>query len=212
LEEDRVVIDGEALLFGRMDLETYDAARRENAHCTYLYGLRDPRDGERWVRYIGKSDDPLRRYRRHLYGSRNGWDQTHKARWIRVLLRERVFPELIIFAAVRRDMWQEHERFWVTALRPSLTNSTGGGDGLNEPSAIALANLSRAHLGQKAWNKGLKLGPNPAHAAKLRGRKLTAEHRAAISAASRGREQSPEWVAKRVAATHKTKQQKKRPS
>lgn len=37
------------------------------------------------------------------------------------------------------------------------------------------------------WNKGKKLGPNPAHSLLLKGRKLTEEHKLKISLSQRGR-------------------------
>lgn len=49
---------------------------------------------------------------------------------------------------------------------------------------------------QIPWNKGLKLGPNPGHSKKMKGRKLTEEHRKKIGNALRGREKTREFKEK----------------
>ena len=53
-----------------------------------VYQLRDPRTEQ--VRYIGYSRDPRRRLRGHLTDQ----SDTHKVRWIRLLLERNLKPQL----------------------------------------------------------------------------------------------------------------------
>jgi group I intron endonuclease len=90
---------------------------------TFIYALVDPISKK--IRYIGKSNEPKKRYYQHLYRSER--KRTHKECWINKLLREGLKPELIIIEECS-DNWQEREKFYI-AQYDNLTNSTSGGDG-----------------------------------------------------------------------------------
>ena len=47
--------------------------------------------------------------------------------------------------------------------------------------------MSKAHKGHIPWNKGLKLGSNPEHSKRMKGRKLSEEHKRKISIAHKGK-------------------------
>lgn len=147
------------------------------SRVTYIYALTDPNGV---VRYVGKSDAPMFRYRRHLEDA----SDTHKARWIRALASVGAKPTLHILQVVAFEQWQEAERRWIARLTAEgaiLTNSTEGGKG--------------------------PLAPSPETREKMRQRKLggkqSIEHRRKVSAALKGRPKPPrsaEHIAK-IAAT-----------
>lgn len=96
------------------------------ADTTFIYALCDPRTRE--VRYIGKSDDPYKRYCHHL------WDksETHKVHWIRELAEEGFLPVLQILEECQYYEWEQKECDWIAFEKRcgcNLTNLTDGGDG-----------------------------------------------------------------------------------
>lgn len=98
---------------------------------TFIYGLSDPRTDK--VRYIGKSNNPKKRYNRHL--SLKGI--SHKNSWISQLKSEGYLPTLEIIDEVSKREWQYWERFWIHQFECwgfNLTNMTKGGDGFYTPS------------------------------------------------------------------------------
>lgn len=97
-----------------------------------IYALRCPLANA--IRYIGKADDAERRLYCHLFGEQKNEYQSHKARWIRKLLRQGLKPELrVIYPVPVGVRWQDAERFFIAsalAMGLPLTNSTAGGEGL----------------------------------------------------------------------------------
>jgi len=92
---------------------------------TYIYALIDPRTMD--VRYVGKSNNPYRRYNRHLFES----DATHKERWILSLRSDGFVPIMQIIEVCDKNVWQDRERDWIAFYRKigcDLTNTTDGGD------------------------------------------------------------------------------------
>jgi group I intron endonuclease len=93
---------------------------------TYIYALLHPTGA---VRYIGKTDNPMRRYQHHL----QPWDsKTHKSFWIRKLLRDGIKPVMVILEVVKKTNWRQSEVRWIRRFRSrgfDLVNSTDGGDG-----------------------------------------------------------------------------------
>ena len=146
-----------------------------------IYTLSDPRTGE--VRYVGKTNDPHKRYVGHI----NQKLRCHKTNWVQELLGQSLKPVMEIleeFDGTKED-WQEIEKFWIETLRfygCRLTNQTPGGDGcVNNP------------------------GPStPEHKAKignaLRGKKKSPEHIAKMRAAMLGHKRSAESIAKQAAS------------
>jgi len=57
---------------------------------TFIYALKDPTDNK--VRYIGKANDPHKRYGDHLNSGRD--KNTHKRNWINNLRQEKLKPIL----------------------------------------------------------------------------------------------------------------------
>jgi hypothetical protein len=120
---------------------------------TFIYALIDPRDGR--IRYVGKANNPQVRLRNHVKESRNGHSD-HKARWVRLLLREGLYPKLSILEECSVSVWKERECYWIARLRSegcNLVNAKDGGDGL-ELTEEARAKMSAAKKGKPARNKG----------------------------------------------------------
>jgi hypothetical protein len=95
---------------------------------TFIYALTCPNTGE--VRYIGKSDNPQKRYRIHVHNYFN--KDSYKARWIRSLQRDNTKPGLMILEEVMVSEWIEAEKRWIAHYRSigaKLTNITEGGQG-----------------------------------------------------------------------------------
>lgn len=101
---------------------------KPSPETTFIYALIDPSTQQ--IRYVGKSDDPKDRLRRHLGDGAN----IHKTRWIAKLKRQGLIPLLHILEEVPYSQWQEKERYWIAYYREqgcSLLNKTDGGDGLS---------------------------------------------------------------------------------
>lgn len=96
---------------------------------TYIYILRDPSGG---VRYVGKADDPKRRLREHL-SPKSREANPYKARWLAQLQAADLLPELEVVEEVGIENWEERERWWIAhyrSLGARLVNCTDGGDGV----------------------------------------------------------------------------------
>lgn len=143
---------------------------------TFIYALCDPRTLE--VRYVGKADDPYRRYCQHLIDKY----PCHKNRWISSILLIGLNPILQILEQCDDSIWQERERNWIAfenKIGCRLTNETSGGEGyslghiVSERAKNAIrvshmgnnnpakkpeirAKISKSLLGNTQWNKGKK--------------------------------------------------------
>lgn len=95
----------------------------------YIYGLVDPRTDE--LRYVGKSNDPVRRTYNHITDAKKKF--TYRDRWIKQLLDLGLKPKLeILEDGIKDKDWNEIERWWIfmaKACGHRLTNGTEGGTG-----------------------------------------------------------------------------------
>lgn len=150
-----------------------------------VYGLVDPRTG--LVRYVGKSTCGLRRPNQHRAPGRLAKaGNTHNGNWIRKLQRYGLDYSVTVIAEFQSaEGLFEAEQFWIDELRSRgfrLTNASGGGPGLLNPTPETRAKMSKAHLGQKPTASAI------AAAVKANtGRKRTLEQRARISASRLGK-------------------------
>src|SRR4030065_1619897 len=102
----------------------------------FIYTLIDPITLE--VRYVGKTEDPERRYLGHLHvlnKNRKDYNEdiSHRANWIRKLSKRGTVPIFSIIEEVSIDNWQEREREWIKYFVNKdcpLTNMTKGGEGI----------------------------------------------------------------------------------
>lgn len=106
-----------------------------------IYALCDPYTGE--VRYVGKSDDPARRFRDHLTQGQLNRHKTRKNSWIKGLLAQGTEPILDILDVVPADQANHAEReyigLWRYLVGDRLLNGTDGGDGGAMPPEVAKA-------------------------------------------------------------------------
>lgn len=98
----------------------------------YIYGLKCPVANV--IRYIGKSNNPSRRLRRHISQARTVKEKHHAAHWIRQLISSGLEPELVILRCINPgEKWQDIEREFISKAGDygwRLTNSTDGGEGV----------------------------------------------------------------------------------
>ena len=130
------------------------------SNLTYIYTLEYPEGN---IRYVGKSDNPKKRFKRHLEeGFKN--TLTHKKAWLNGLLTKGEKPILNIIDEVSKSDWVLSEQYWISQFRSwgfSLVNSTIGGDG-NVCTCLEIKDKMRNTLLERydsgdivVWNKGL---------------------------------------------------------
>ena len=78
---------------------------------TYIYALVDPIEKQEFHIYIGKSNNPYRRYLSHLSDETN----TYKTNWIQSLLNLGLTPKQQILEQCDniKVIWEEKERFFI---------------------------------------------------------------------------------------------------
>jgi len=81
--------------------------------------------------------------------ARTGYEDTHKARWIRKLLDQGLTPGIIVLTTIDEVNWQEVERKYIAECREQLTNTSAGGDGVDAPRTEQWrAKIGAAHRGK----------------------------------------------------------------
>lgn len=98
----------------------------------YIYILKDPISDE--VRYVGKSNNPENRLKKHMsdYSLIESW--TAKNKWLLNLKNNNLFPVMEIIDSTELDNINELEIKWIKYyhdLGLNLTNGTDGGDGFD---------------------------------------------------------------------------------
>lgn len=117
---------------------------------TYIYCLIDP-NGE--VRYVGKSDDPDKRFRNHINQSK--YKRYYKDYWINSLLQKSLKPELIVLDNVPYTDFGFWENFYILFFKKlgcHLTNTAPGGSGGNFGPEIN-KKISEKRKGKKLSNE-----------------------------------------------------------
>jgi len=92
-----------------------------------IYVLKDPRNGA--VRYVGMTHNKTR-LNEHVFSVKRC--RTHKASWIKTLLREGLRPLMESIETGLGEGWVVRERYWIAEYRrrgADLTNHTEGGEG-----------------------------------------------------------------------------------
>lgn len=126
----------------------------------YIYALLCPK-GE--VRYIGKTNQPTQRLRKHISGARTGKERHHNANWIRTLLSAGELPTMEVLCAVpENETWQETEKYFIDAYRAMgfrLTNILEGGGAEFDvsPEAVA-ARAAKAKITRASPEYRAKIG------------------------------------------------------
>lgn len=97
----------------------------------YIYILKDPISNE--IRYVGKSNNPEDRLRRHLQNNNLIESWTPKNKWLLNLKNNNMLPIMEIIDSTEFDI-NELEIKWIKYYRDlglDLTNGTDGGDGFD---------------------------------------------------------------------------------
>lgn len=89
---------------------------------TFIYGLYSSNDGK--IRYVGKSDDPSYRVKRHIYQVNDS--KTHKNSWIKKVIKDGHNLEYKILEEVLYDEWSEREKFWISNFTDLVNTAPGG--------------------------------------------------------------------------------------
>jgi hypothetical protein len=134
---------------------------------TFIYELIDPVTGR--TRYIGKSDNPFKRFKGHLADALQ--KRNYCARWINSVLERGLVPFMELVDEVPISEWQFWEREYIRLYRAlffDLTNTTDGGEnppvGVNrgkKHSAEWRAKISASLTGRKRppfsleWRKNM---------------------------------------------------------
>ncbi len=126
-------------------------AEPQDKNTTFIYALLDPRWG--CIRYIGKADDPKRRYNAHFSKSELS-PNTKKVTWFKSLLALGLKPILVVLEEVAQENWEEAEMRWIAWCHsvpgyPKLTNGTIGGDGSKKGSKHSEETRRKIGLGHK---------------------------------------------------------------
>lgn len=114
----------------------------------WIYYLRDPRDNA--VRYIGYTCEPSKRLRGHVNRATSG-DTTHKSRWLQLLLRQGLEPQMDLIECCTEAEVQSKEVEHIALGRKlgwRLTNATDGGEGILNASLETRAKISRSRIGK----------------------------------------------------------------
>lgn len=91
----------------------------------YIYILIDPNTN--YVRYVGKSINPERRLKDHIYNKK----KTHCSYWIQSLGKDKQEPILIIIDCINGnwEFWEQHYISLYKSWGFKLCNHTNGGEG-----------------------------------------------------------------------------------
>ncbi|MCK4829059.1 GIY-YIG nuclease family protein [bacterium] len=170
-----------------------------------VYILNDPRIGKR-KGYVGwaYTDNIQKRYKRHLGDKRNAY----RWNWIKKLRRLGTAPVLRILGEYPKPMWSIMERFWIAWYRLmgyELTNIGDGGKGLVNPTPEIRAKISMANKGRKLTEQGRKNLDRTGIPSPKKGKKLSKEQLAKMSASMKLKWQDPEFRAKQNASSRKGK-------
>lgn len=94
----------------------------------YIYTLIDP--DTNMVRYVGKTDNPIRRYNKHI-NSHKYKGNLHICNWIRCLNKRNKYPIMKIIETANPYNWNIKEQHWIKfhlAIGCKLCNIVLGGD------------------------------------------------------------------------------------
>jgi len=128
------------------------------ANQVYIYGLYEP--GTMIIRYVGMTNNPLRRFREHLKPYLQRKSNSHLYNWINVLGKKNQKPEMRILQEVPVEEWEEAEKKTIKKEREqgsNLVNTSEGGEGNQgyKPTAKNRRNMSEGQKGNTK-RKGTK--------------------------------------------------------
>lgn len=147
-----------------------------------IYALKHPDTLE--VRYVGKTVRSLsRRLGNHIDNAKRSKHNKHLSNWILKILALGKRPVIELIEEIDYSIWQEREKYWIRQY-PNLVNLTIGGDGCegflhDEATRVkcGLVNVGRKHTQEF----------KDAMSNRLKGVRLSEEHKAKIGKANRGK-------------------------
>lgn len=151
---------------------------------TFLYTLSDPETGG--IRYLGKSDEPFKRYKRHLYDR----DASHKSRWVHELRSRGLKPHMDLLDEIPHSQWKFWEREYIRVFKAigiRLVNLTDGGDSGPNMEDLPEDTKNRIRSGGK-FVRSQEQRKNMSEA--TRGLPKSSSHRAALSRSKMGTKMS----------------------
>lgn len=164
----------------QLDVEGWSKNQNFASKTVFIYGLIDPETLE--CRYIGKSIRPKQRVDNHMQDK----GKCHRTNWLRTLKAKGLWPDIVILETIEGGWpWQESERYWIAHAKRHgwpLTNNTAGGDGVEGLPAETRERMRKTWLGRKHTPAACRNIGNS-----KRGTKHTAETRAKMSKAHKGR-------------------------
>lgn len=155
-------------------------------NTTFIYALFE---GES-VRYIGKANDPRRRFATHLRDSY----ASHKCTWVKGLLNKGTKPTMEIVDEVPISQWEFWEQHYMDLYRSwgfDLVNINDAGAGGSILSDAAKKKMSS----RKGWKMTEEQRKKISDAKK--GRKLSPEHAAAFASFWKGKNRTEEDISKK---------------
>jgi hypothetical protein len=115
------------------------------ANFISIYRLVDPLTDK--VRYVGATSRTVElRLEDHLHNAR-GKERRHVCNWVRSLLQKGALPRAELIEKAPYEQWAKREAYWVSFYRAcgfDLTNLTGGGEGMHNPTPELREKISAA--------------------------------------------------------------------
>ena len=104
-----------------MDNLLPESAIEVDLSLTYIYVLVNPHNN--YVKYVGKTNDPISRYKGHLEHK----NSTPVSHWVNQLSKINIKPKLYIIEIVNNGQEKDREMFWINFWGPNdLLNTNIG--------------------------------------------------------------------------------------
>lgn len=145
------------------------------SETTFIYALVEADTRE--PRYVGKSDNPQKRFYGHTHVAKRVSEKFPVYRWLRKRAAQRCLPELVELLEVPAKAWQYWERAIIAHFRsvfPRMLNVTAGGE---NPPISTRRGIAHPCFGRRHTKAELK---------KMRGRTISAAGRLHISTGHQG--------------------------
>lgn len=155
-----------------------------------IYTLSHPITKE--IRYVGFTSQLLKnRLKTHIVMANSNKFNYYVTNWIKSLIKQNLQPEMELLDYCEENTWQLMEQYWISQCKAwgfRLTNLTGGGEGICNPSFITKQRMRNAKLGTKVSEATKKkmseaaMGRPKSEATKLKiskihkGKKISAEN------------------------------------
>lgn len=118
---------------------------------TFIYCLIDPRDDH--VRYVGKADNVVSRYRQHCKPRSN----TPVCNWIKSLAKSGEIPIVATLCRVASERWPEAESLFIEKYRRETEGLLNVSDGGTAPTNPHQAKGRKGELSRLKWKLSTSL-------------------------------------------------------